>query len=463
MIRILFVSAVDPYSEEENRLKPLWPAYLAAYIEKELVNYDLKFYYTTKNIKKAIINYRPHIIGLSSVSQNFNYAIKYAKIAKQFDLPVIIGGMHISSLPNSLTREMDIGVLGEGEKTFLQLVKIYLKSSRFPKEHLKKIDGLVFNHNGHLVQTRARSPFSSIDEIPHPKRSLIGYQKRAYLYTTRGCAYNCVFCACAGYWGQVRFASPGYIIEEIDELINHGVQKIRFNDENFSLNKNRLHQLVQLIRARGFHKKVKFTCWSRANDITEDVVMALKSINVVSIKLGLESGSKKILDYLKGNVSIDNNIRAVNLIHQAGIQVNGDFIIGTPDETKDDLEQTYRFIKKVPLSFVDINIFTPFPATPVWEYAKKMNMVSDTMDWSRLCFKFKLNKDKTIILSKNFTYSQLKKIHKRFQFLRIIKAIKAIPNCPWVDDIPKVFLKHILYYVVLLFRRLHVPHRIINN
>lgn len=453
MKRILFISAINPVSEVGNRYHPLWPAYLAANVEKHLGLGVFEFRFMTNRIEDELASFKPHIVAISSVTQNYNYAIGYARIAKEQGLPVIIGGMHITSVPDCLSKDMDVGCIGEGEETFLELMRCFVEYGGFRPESLAGIMGIVYHDNGKVAKTPDRPVCNSLDELPHPKRSIIGYGYRSYLYTARGCPFNCVFCACSRYWGEVRYASAEYVIEEIRELVENGVKVIRFADDNLVANKKRLQRIADMVVANGFHKRVKFSCWCRSNSVTPDAVKNLKSMNVVSVKMGLESGCDRTLQYLKGNVTVKDNWNAVKLLKGAGIQVNGDFIIGAPDETEEEIMQTYEFIKNAPLDLVDINILSPLPGTPIWEYAAKRNLVTDDMDWSSLNFKFNDNDASSVILSERLTHGQLARIYKKFARLRLFRTLKALPGSPWINEFPGVALRLLTEKVVMFAQR----------
>jgi anaerobic magnesium-protoporphyrin IX monomethyl ester cyclase len=448
MIKVLFIGAVNPVSVHENLMQPLWPAYLAAYAEKYLGKEGLESKFITRDVQQEIESFKPDIVAISSVTQNFHYVREYAGIAKRFGRPVIVGGMHVTMIPQCLTRDMDVGCIGEGEQTFYELLKLYNSTGGLRSDGLAGIPGIVYHDGEKLARTAARSPIKSLDDLPHPKRSITGYHYRSYVYTARGCAYNCVFCSCSSHWGTVRYSSPEYVISEIDELIQNGVKVIRFNDDNFIANKQRFLQIADLVIANDFHKKVKFSCWCRANNVTPEVVKALKAMNIVSVKMGLESGCDRTLQYLKGSVTVKDNWAAVNQLKDTGIQVNGDFIIGAPEETYDEMMETYHFIKKSRVDMVDISVLTPLPGTQVWEYALRKKLVTNDMDWASLDFRFSANSNGAPILSETMSREQLLGIFKKFQRLRFIKTVKAMPNSPWLNEIPRLLKKWLMNRMV---------------
>jgi anaerobic magnesium-protoporphyrin IX monomethyl ester cyclase len=437
MRRVLFVNAVDPVSEIQNRYRPLWPAYLVAAIEKSLGQGKIVFKFMTNSFKKEIQNYRPDVVGISAVSQNYNYAKQYAHMAKKQGLKVVVGGIHISCIPESLTEDMDIGCLGEAEDTFAALMQLYLDTGSFPVDQLERIEGIIFWHKGVRRQTPDRKLLTQ-EQIIRPKRSAIGYQRHDYMFTSRGCPYNCVFCSSSRYWEKVRYTPTTLVLEEIRELIDHGVRMISFYDDLFIANKKRFKELSNAIVARGLHEKVQFSCSCRANALDEETVERLTSMNIVSIGMGLESGSERILKYLKGNCTLKDNYSVINMLKDAGIQVNASFIIGAPDETEAEIMQTYNFVKKSRIDFFDIYLLTPYPGTPVWLEAMKINLVSNDMDWDRLNVNLVPDDPQSIILSQNLDRKKLASLYRKFKRLRLFKIIRALPGSPWIYDLPRV-------------------------
>jgi len=289
MKRVLFIDAVDPISKFGERFSPLWPAYLAAYIKKQIGSEKFEFRLLKGNLEKQLKSFEPHIVAISSVSMNYNFAISYARIAKKFGLPVIIGGIHISNMPGSLTKDMDVGCMGEGEETFSELLRLYLEFGNFLPNNLVKIKGIIYRDNGELITTPVRPLFDSLDQLPHPKRSFLGYRTTDTMLTARGCPYRCVFCSVSRYWKKVRFTSPEYVVAEIKELMERGVKIIKIYDDLFTFNKSRLEKVADKIATDALNKRVKFTCWCRASTVTQDVVDALKLMNVVSVELALKA------------------------------------------------------------------------------------------------------------------------------------------------------------------------------
>jgi anaerobic magnesium-protoporphyrin IX monomethyl ester cyclase len=442
-VKVLFATAINPVSYDHSRYRPLWPAYLAAYAEKHLGKGAVEFRYSRTDPVRDLDEFRPDLFAVSSITQNYSYALHYIREARDRGVPSIMGGMHISALPQSLPREADLGCVGEGEETFLEVLKAFREHGRLPISRMREIRGIVFrDEDEKLVITPDRPVIPSLDDIPHPDRSLIGYKKREYLFTARGCQYNCVFCTTSRYWGAIRYLSADKVVEEVGELVEHGVRTIRFNDDNFVGNRDRLREISQKIVARGYHRRARFSCWARSNNVTPETVASLKAMNMVAVVMGLESGSPGTLRYLKGNVTVEDNARAIELLKDAGIQASGDFIIGAPGESEKEIMQTCDFIRKSRIDFVLINVFSPLPGTPVWEEARKKGLVSDDMDWGKVAFEWFTDDDRTSLnLSDHLTHRQLYRLYRKCRRLAFRRNLMALSHTPWLNELPGVMAR----------------------
>jgi len=145
-IKILFINTYD-YTQDmkfAHKYPPLGLGYIVNFLKKNMGSSSVECKIVDNKIEEHIDSFKPDIVGISSISQNFNLAKDYAQISKKKGCKTVLGGIHISSLPHTLPSEVDVGVLGEGEKTFLELVKLFSKHSTFPKKDLSHIQGIVF-------------------------------------------------------------------------------------------------------------------------------------------------------------------------------------------------------------------------------------------------------------------------------------------------------------------------------
>jgi radical SAM superfamily enzyme YgiQ (UPF0313 family) len=437
-LRVLFINTINPYEEIEYRYPPLGIGYLISSLKKHFKSEAFEFKVINDNVKYILSKFQPHIVGITSVTQNYTLAKEYATLVKSTGTPVIVGGIHISLMPSSLTADMDIGVIGEGERAIVDIFELFIKKGKLLEEDFRNIKGIVFRDSqGNLVATEAREPVLALDTIAIPDRDLFNIRGHSYLFTSRGCPYACFFCASTRFWKGVRFFSAEYVLQEIKVLVEkYSVRLISFYDDLMIADKARLKRLVLLLQKESILKEVRFSLNARANLLNEEVVRLLKAMNVVSVGMGLESGNDRVLRYLKGgNISVSDNRMAIANLRRQRIAANASFVIGSPDETRDEIMDTYNFIKKSGLSFFDTYALTPFPGTPAWEYALKTGVVSNDMDWSKLNVNFGMHYKSAVIVSQALTREELYTIFKKFQRLRLIVALKHILWHPLLFDI----------------------------
>jgi radical SAM superfamily enzyme YgiQ (UPF0313 family) len=388
-----------------DRVVPFGLVSLATYLEqkkgiKNIRIIDRNF----ENVRQKITEYRPDLIGISAMTILYSDAISCACELKNIvDVPIIVGGVHISTLPTSLKKCFDIGVIGEGEKTFSELVELYQIKKKFEADDLRNIQGLTFWNNERLEITDKKPPISILDEIPMPdykyvnkryfdEKPIIGLgeiKKIGWIITSRGCPYKCVFCSASQFWDKVRFHSAEYIANHVKYLIDeYGIRHIIIMDDLFTINKTRVREFIAAFKKKGILGKATLTAQARANTIDDEICELLKRFNVTILQFGFESGSKKILSYLKGHtITPEINFKAIRLVKKHGMKVFGSFMFGNPGETIEDMKETVKFIEKAKdfgIDYFFTFVATPFPATQFWKIAKEQKKVADDMDFKKL-------------------------------------------------------------------------------
>ncbi len=448
-LRLLFINAIDPYDEIQTRQPALGLAYLVSSIRKHFSKPSIDFKLINKDLEANLKSYLPQILFISSVTLNFKRAVEYVNLAHQNHIPVFIGGIHITMLPNTLPHNCTAAVLGEGEQTVLELIQLFLDHQTFPSESLRQIKGLAFRDKGKIIQTSPREVIKDLDTIPFPARDLLKIAHHTYLFTSRGCPYKCVFCASTKFWPKVRYFSAEYVFREILDVVEqYNVKIISFYDDLFIGSLKRLEKIVSLVKAEPKLRNIVFTGNARANLVSDKVVRLLKDMNFKSINLGFESGCEKSLHYLKGNVQVRQNLEAIHIIKKHKLACQGTFIIGSPQETRSDILETFEFIRNSPINLFDIYILTPYPGTEVWAYAKKRNLVSDHMDWRLLNQNLMDNPDKMICLSEVLSKPELLDLYKKFLRLRVKKNLLGLLTHPYKTILPVMawrLLKEKLY------------------
>lgn len=429
-IKFLFVNAIDPYKGIETIYPPLGIGYLISSLRKKFGNDTCEFKVINNGIEDVIKEFKPDIVGISSTTQNYTRAISYAKIAKKYGLTVICGGIHITMLPTSFTKDMDVGVIGEGEETICDIFGLFLKNKSLEIDGLKRVKGIIYwIESGNIEFTEKRELIPQLDNLDFPARDVLDIQESTYMFTSRGCPYPCTFCASTRFWDKVRFFSAEYVVNEIEFLINnYAVKTISFYDDIFSLDVKRVKKIFNLLKDKDILGKVRFTCSIRANLVDDEIIGLLKEIGVHTVSMGLESGNNEILQFLKkDNISITDNIRAIKIIKKHKItMLVGSFIIGSPMEDKKNILETLKFIKKSKLDDFGLYVLTPFPGTPIWEYAKARGLVNENMDWNRLNVNYEEIHQNAVIMSEKLTKEELWELFLRFDRYKKRKKIYVL-------------------------------------
>jgi radical SAM superfamily enzyme YgiQ (UPF0313 family) len=373
---------------------PLGLASIAGYLKKYGAPMEITL--LDANCQDIYRDYEPtDLVGISAVTQDITHAIRFAKFIKsQGNVPVILGGVHITTY-RILPPPFDLGVVGEGEETMLELVQL----EKFSPDIFKNVRGVCYNIEGHTVFTEPRPLIAQLDSIPIPdreianldyyliKRQMIPYYRGRTLsmITSRGCPFNCVFCSTRVHWQKFRAFSAARVIEEIELLIGkYNVEIIHIFDDLFIADKKRFSEIHSFIVEKGINKKIKFMCLVRSDIIDDATMKMLKEMNVVISGIGMESGSPCMLEYLKrGTTTIEDNRRAIELANRYNIPTMGTFMLGNPGETEDNLLETLKFVRSYryspflcPLSYIS----TAFPGTKFWDYAKEKGVNVEDFD-----------------------------------------------------------------------------------
>jgi radical SAM superfamily enzyme YgiQ (UPF0313 family) len=412
---------------------PLALGYIASYLRKYLNFNNIVILDKEPNTINSIIKEKPDILGISSSTVFFNQAIKIAKnIKESLDIPIIIGGPHITALPHTLDENFDIAVVGEGEETTFELIQLYQDHNEFEAKKLKNVKGITFRDNEKVIINERRELIKPLDKIPYPARDLFKMEeeylvprmtfsttklvKSTHMLTSRGCPYKCVFCASSCFWQIARFHSPEYVVGEIKYLIKkYKLKNVNIFDDLFIADKERFRKIVEMLESEEITEKCKFRILGRANLINDETADLIKRMNIDNMAIGFESQSPKVLKYLKkGTTTVEQNQNAVNILHKKSIDLQGLFMIGSPHETKEDMMMTLDFIRNNKFDTLEITITTPLPGTELWEYAKKKNLVNDYMDWDQLHMHPIENGLGNILLDEEVTKEEFAEIFKLF-------------------------------------------------
>jgi radical SAM superfamily enzyme YgiQ (UPF0313 family) len=333
-----------------------------------------------KTLTKAVVLSSPDLVGITCFTQNVPAVIHLTSMLKAYlpEVPIVLGGIHPTADPiltMQYIKDVDYIVIGEGEETIVELCGAI---SEKKKQYVSKVRGIIYRENGQIKNTSFRPLIHDLEQLPFPDRTL-GERRNYYnadtIFTSRGCPFECIFCASNVLWKRkIRYRTLDNILSEIDFLINqYNTTRIRIDDDTFTLSKKRVVNFCNRIKKMGLSKKVSFSLGSRVDTLDEEMIQLLAEIGTDTISFGIESGSPRILEKIHKEITpaqIENTIR---LTSSYGIRCLCYFMIGHPEETVDDVGQSIELFDRIANRFVDgeINIVTPYPATQLWTIARE--------------------------------------------------------------------------------------------
>jgi anaerobic magnesium-protoporphyrin IX monomethyl ester cyclase len=434
-MRLLLIEVAPPAQRDIRLTTGL--GYIASYLRRELPGIEVQITKGDPNwVEQRVHEYQPEIVGISTVSQYYDMAVEIADLCQKRESIVVIGGHHITTLPSSMTSSMDIGVIGEGEVTMLEICKTFL--DRGP-DALKStvIPGAIWLENSSRPMMIRPRPFHDpIDDFPFPARDLMHIRQgeSVGIITSRGCPYRCVFCASSAFWKGVRFHSAEYVVAEVKQVVEkYRPPKIYFWDDLFVADFKRVEKIASLLKREPMLQDTKYACTCRANLARPELALLLKSMNVVEVMIGFESMSPKTLKYLKPHVTVEDNRNAVEVFNRYGINVTGFFVIGSPRETSEEIEQTLDFVRTATLYRAEAYLLTPLPGTPVWKYALDRGLIDPhKISWDRLYIDDPNDPENGLSLSEVLSMDELRGYLREFERIRRRKErfnlIRRIPQ-----------------------------------
>lgn len=331
-------------------------------------------------IKNKISSFMPDLVGIAMLTANYKAAKNIAKIARQVDrnTKVVVGGAHVTLDPiGSLAEEeFDYVIRGEGEFTFLELAD---------DQKVEEIKGLSFKKGSKMVHNDDRPLIKKLDVLPFPCRdSFINdteYLDFGNIITGRGCSFACSYCASPRLWHRtVRFRSIPNLISELEHLReNYNSPLIRFVDDTFTLNQRRAKEICRQIIDKKLD--IKWVCDTRADCLDEELVALMKEAGCIRIKIGVESGSDRVLKSIKKGVTTQKIRQAVGLIKEQRLPLTIYLMAGFPGETNDDLRQTIEFAKELNANYVSLSVLAPYYGTQIWSDIEKSGRKLDKEHW----------------------------------------------------------------------------------
>jgi anaerobic magnesium-protoporphyrin IX monomethyl ester cyclase len=369
----------DRSQEEDIKPVPIGLYYVGAVLKENRYDVEILNWYnihkTPQRIAEVLVEKKPDIIGFSILNANRWGGMEIAQIAKQInpDIRIVFGGVAASFLWEHFLRhfpQIDFIVIGEGEYSFLNLVKLIEKREY---EDIENIKGIAFRKNGKIIRTKDAELIKNLDELPIPAK----YFDYQHVVFSRGCPWKCAFCGSPGFWGgKIRFHSPQNFVQHLELLYNKGITFFYVSDDNFTINKNGAIDICKRILDKGL--KIVWVAISRVGYVDEEILYWMRKAGCIQISYGIESGSEKIRDLLNKNVKTDQVENAFSLTCKYGMIARAYFIYGSPGESRETIQDTIDLINKIKPLVCVLYILEIYPGTRLYsDFQKKFNVNDD--------------------------------------------------------------------------------------
>lgn len=353
---------------------------------------------TKEDTVEEILRLNPRFLGLTAATVSIHSAGEVAQLVKSHNrgIKIFIGGPHITAVPEKTMKifsGFDIGVVGEGETTIIELLKALDASNN--NYDLTQINGLIFRQDGNLQVNTPRKYIEDLDSLPKPTWDLLPELKKHYrpsilrgyylpatgIVTSRGCTGKCTFCDRSMFGSKLRANSAEYVVSIMEELhLRYGIKEIFIFDDNMMLFRKRLEKICTLLIKKRL--KLKWSCFARIDFAYPEGLEIMKEAGCRLIAYGIESGTQEMLDFLQKNITLEKVKEVIRWTKQAGLIAEGLFMMGVPRETNETMQTTINFAKSNPLDDIAVTIFTPLPGSKLYKEIDQFGRFDE--DWKKM-------------------------------------------------------------------------------
>jgi len=384
------VLLIYPYFKPQRdrsvfRFPPLGISYIASSLMAD--GYDVQlmdctFLKRETALQKAM-DLKAEVVGIYCMVTMVEDCFWFAKQLRGCSRLMVAGGPLPTCNPHQFLEHFDVVVCGEGEGTMKDLLRAYDENT-----DMRWVEGIVFKigsemegiEEQQIYTAKQRTFIQNLDDLPFPARNLLpnesyirhGRQKSRFSITTvmstRGCPYHCEFCSNVVFGGSYRERFPMNVVDEIEQVLGLGYDRISFSDDVFTLNRKRLLMICNEINRRGL--KFQWECLGRVDALDYPTAVEMKNAGCFRIFFGIESGSERILSQMNKGITCQQARVAVEIAHQAGIQAGAFFILCYPGDTNDTVLETLHFATTLPLDYLGLTMPYPLPGTKLYERVK---------------------------------------------------------------------------------------------
>ena len=428
-------------------------AYLASVLEKE--GHEIKIIDATverlsfKKLEQHVMAFGPDIIGVTSNVANASVAVETCIYCKHAcpGATILLGGPWATINWKYIVKNgyADVVVIGEGEETIVELLRI------MPDEQeamLPAIKGIAFKSKDGIVTKTASRPFiEDLDALPFPAWHLFPDTRKynfpsktgiAYpVITSRGCPFNCNFCTKYVHGYRIRARSPESVIAEFRYLKdNFHAKELYIVDDNFTMNVDRATRILEMMIAERFNFTITLSNGVRADTLTPALLQKMKNAGVVEFSIGVEAGNQGVLNKIGKSLSLNKVRKIAPVIHELGFILKCFFILGHPYDTASTMMETIRLAIDLDPEVTQFSKATPWPGTRLYdlvktqgEFTNKMNVSKSIRSVNLYASQFKIWAITPRLVNKYFMLAYIlfyMRLRKLFSLLRKIKTVAQV-------------------------------------
>ncbi|MEE9913479.1 MAG: B12-binding domain-containing radical SAM protein [Deltaproteobacteria bacterium] len=388
-MRVAIIAA--PYPLEEFPSPPLGISYVAAAFEKAGCDVRIFDYiisgYSKEKLAAQLDDFQPDAVGAGSVTMNFYGAQRILRDVKSInpDILTMMGGPHVSFTVEETLRafpEIDLIFIGEADDTIIEFAPLMKQKKKW-----RRIPGIAFCEDDEIVNTGKRDFIADVDRIPLPARRLLPISRyRAFgfpvsMITGRGCPHGCIFCLGRKMVGsKVRRRDPGLVLDEMEEIIALGFDRINIADDLFASDTKRVKEICSGMKERKL--KLAWSAFARVDTVNQEMFDAMAAAGCDSISFGVESGNPEMLKRVRKGIKLEQAVNAVRMCKQSGMLAHASFMVGLPGETSETMAQTDAFARSLDILY-GYHYLAPFPGTTLCEKVGDYDLQILTRDWSK--------------------------------------------------------------------------------
>lgn len=373
------IALVRPNYHTHLITPPLGIGYLAGFLKSKNIQVKiidgLNLNLSNDEILKQVSDY--DVVGISVLTDYYLITKDLTQKLKQVGKIVVWGGAHTSCMPKQVLKETqaDYAVVGEGEISLYELIEALQNNQ--PTDNIPGI------YSRQTVNFKPREFIQNLNDIPFPDWQQMDprtYQKAPHgaliknfpvapITSTRGCPYECTFCAGPKIWQRtIRYRSSSKVVDEIEYLVkNFGIKEIHFEDDNLTLKREHVEGVCREIINRNLKISWATPNGIRADRVDKELLELMKKSGCYYVAFGIESGNQYILDNIKKHESLVNIEKAIKLASKIGLMTQGFFIFGLPGETKESIQNSINFAKNAPLDRAQFLLLDLIPGSELWD------------------------------------------------------------------------------------------------